>query len=48
MKYYRYVILLCCFSGTLFAQQEFPIYAFHVKDSTWFERTGRDNLGFLK
>jgi len=48
MKYYRYVILFCCFSSMLFAQQYFPISAFHVNDTTWFEGAGEDSLGFLK
>ena len=29
----------------LFGQQEYPVCAFHVKDSTWFNSVGEDSLG---
>jgi len=42
-------IPLCLIIGCLaFAMQDFPISAFHVDDSTWFQGAGEDSLGFLK
>ncbi len=39
-------ILLCLAVGGLaFAQQYFPISAFHVDDTLWFEGAGEDSLG---
>lgn len=31
--------------GILFGQQEYPVCALHVKDSTWFDSVGEDSLG---
>jgi hypothetical protein len=42
-------IPLCLIIGCLaFAQQYFPIAAFHVNDTTWFQEADADSLGFLK
>ena len=44
MQYYNYVILSCCLSSILFAQ-DFPISAFQCNDIDWFKGAGEDSLG---
>jgi len=40
-------ILLCLAVGGLaFAQQYFPISAFHVDHTLWYQGAGEDSLGF--
>jgi len=45
MKYFKYIMFLCCFISFLFAQEDFPISAYQCVDTTWFEGAGEDSLG---
>lgn len=47
MNKYKYVpIIICGLAMFLSAQQTFPVCAFHVDDTLWFEGAGEDSLGF--
>jgi hypothetical protein len=45
IKYKRILIVMCGFGIFLFAQETYPVYAYHTKDSTWFDNIGQDSLG---
>lgn len=42
----RKILFVLILAGLAFAQQYFPISAFHVDDTLWFEGAGEDSLGF--
>jgi hypothetical protein len=44
-KYNIILIVICGFSMVLYAQEIYPVYAYHTKDSTWFDNIGQDSLG---
>ena len=45
IKYKRILIVMCGFGIFLFAQETYPVYALHTKDSTWFDNIDKIVLG---
>jgi len=40
------ILLILTLGSLAFAQQYFPISAFHVDDTLWYQGLGEDSLGF--